>query len=271
MKPEHHGGSPPTRATASLTIGWGLVSIPVSMYAGTEGAKSPVARHEYTKDGHPVGRQPYDKVTDEPVAAADIVKKAEASDGTLVELTDDELAALTSGPRGTADIEAFVPLSALADGTYAIEGYNQLRPAKLKTGTRRLENAAASKAFALLLAAMAANDVGALVKVTLRGPARYAAILPDGRLVLLGWSRQVRPALPLPDIELSEAESQMGRQLVAAVGISTPVLEDRAGDELLRYVDEKAGGTAAPPAAVDEPAPVVDLVAALKASLEAAA
>ena len=270
MTDSHHGGSTPTRATASLTLGWGLVSIPVSLYAATEGAKAAVERHEYTADGHPVGRQPYDKVTGEPVTADVVVKMASASTGALVELTDDELATLTAGPRGSADIEAFVPLLALADGTYVVEGYNQVRPARQKAGSRKMENPAAAKAFALLLEAMAANGVAALVKVTLRGPARYAAVLPDGRLALLAWSRQVRPALPLPDVELSEAELQMGRQLVEAVGISTPVLVDEAGEALARYVDDKAAGEAPVPAPAEEPAAVIDLTAALEASLAAA-
>jgi DNA end-binding protein Ku len=266
----HHAGTTPSRATASLTLGWGLVSIPVSLYAVTEGAKAAVERHEYTLDGHPVGRQPYDKETGEPVAADQIVKMATSGTGALVELTDEELAALTAGPRGTADIETFVPLSALADGTYVTEGYNQVRPARTKTGSRRSENPAAAKAFALLLEAMAANRVAALVKVTLRGPARYAAVLPDGRLALLAWARQVRPARALPEAELGEAEVQMGRRLVEAVGISTPVLEDTAGEALARYVDEKAAGSATPPAPAEEAAPVIDLTAALQASLAAA-
>lgn len=270
MTDAHHAGTMPSRATASLTLGWGLVSIPVSLYAATEGAKAAVERHEYTLDGHPVGRQPYDKETGQPVSADQVVKMATSGTGALVELTDDELAALTAGPRGTADIETFVPLSALADGTYVVEGYNQVRPARTKTGTRRSENPAAAKAFALLLEAMAANRVAALIKVTLRGPARYAAVLPDGRLALLAWARQVRPALPLPEAELGEAEVGMGRQLVEAVGISTPVLEDTAGEALARYVDEKAAGSAPPPAPAEEAAPVIDLTAALQASLAAA-
>ena len=268
MTDAHHAGTIPSRATANLTLGWGLVSIPLSLYAATEEVKA--ERHEYTLDGHPVGRQRYDKETGRPVAADQVVKMATSGTGALVELTDDELAALTAGPRGTADIETFVPLSALADGTYVIEGYNQVRPARTKTGSRRSENPAAAKAFALLLEAMAANRVAALIKVTLRGPARYAAVLPDGRLALLAWARQVRPALPLPEVELGEAEVKMGRQLVEAVGVSTPVLEDTAGEALARYVDEKAAGSTPPPAPAEEAAPVVDLTAALQASLAAA-
>lgn len=253
-----------------MTLAWGLVSIPLSVYSGTEGATAAVARHEYTAEGHSVGRQRYDKETGEMVSVDEVVKKAAAGDGTLVELTDDEMAAITAGPRGTAEIETFVPLDSLADGTYVVEGWSQVRPAKLKVGSRKQDNPAAAKAFELLRRTMDAEGVAALVRVAFRDAARYAAVLPDGRLALLAWSRQVRPALPLPDVDVSDAETDMARKLLEAVGVSTPVLEDTAGEELRRYVDEKAAGTVEGPPPTEEIAPVLDLTAALAASLDAA-
>ena len=267
----HHGGLPPTRATASVTLAWGLVNIPLSVFSGTEGATAAVARHEYTADGAPVGRRPCDKETGRALSSDEVVKKAAATDGTLVELTDDEVAAITSGPRGTAEIEAFVPLASLADGTYVVEGWSQARAAKLKTRGRSQDNPAACKAFELLRRTMAAEGVAALVKVAFRSAARYAAVLPDGRLALLAWARQVRPALAFPDVDVSDAELEMARRLLDTVGVSTPVLMDTAGEELQRYVDEKAAGGVEGPPETEEIAPVLDLTAALAASLDAAA
>ncbi len=211
--------------------------------------------------------RPYNKSTGESVEADEIVTKAMASSGELVELTDDEIAAITGDRDGQAPIETFIPLASLLDGTYVVESIQQIRAPKMKVGSRKVENVAGGKALNLLLQAMATEQVAALVKVALRSAARYAAILPDGRLAILAFAEQVRQPLPLPG-EPSEAEVQMALALVRSVGVSKPVLTDTTGAALQAYVDSKATG--AEPVEVVEVAstePVIDLMAALAASL----
>lgn len=258
----------PSRSNRSITLSWGMISIPLSVYSGSEGSAS-VARKMFTEDGHEVGRMDYDKVTGEKVVGA-IVKKAQATSGEFVELTDEEIEAATEGPaKGLAQIEAFIPLSEIGT-TYVIDGVNQIRVSRKAVGKTKVEDPAAAKAFTLLRSAMKAEGVAALVKVAAsRGPVRYAAVTPDGRLLTLLFADQVREDLPLVDAEVSEAEMVMGRQLISAVGISTPVLTDENTARVQAFVDSKATGVVAAPVVAPVATATVDLMAALQASIDA--
>jgi DNA end-binding protein Ku len=268
--PIYAAGPPPSRATASLTLSLGMVMVPVSVYSGIERPANAVPRHRYTADGHEVGQKPYDKVTGDILSPEDIVTKASASSGELVELSDDEIANIAGSRDGQAPIETFVPMERLYDGTYVIEAIHQVRPAKMVVGKKKVDSPAGGKALNLLLGAMDAEGVAGLTRVTLRGQPRYAALLPDGRLAILAFAEQVRAALPLSAVQPSEAELEMARALVRSVGIDVPVLTDTVGAALQEYVDAKATGevTDSAPVEVAE-APVVDLMAALEASLKA--
>ncbi len=271
MTDQHHAADPPSRATGSVIVSFGMVSIPVNIYTGIESGKNPVPRNQFSPAGNPIGMRRYDSVTGEEVDADAIVKKAVASTGERVDLTDDEIAQVTGGKTGTADIETFVPLAALADGTYIVDNVHQMRPAPMKVGSKKLPNPGAEKAFGLLLAVMAEAEVAALFKVAQRGPAQYAALTPDGRMLTLAWSRQVRQPRELTPAELADAELEMGRKLLATVGVATPVLEDHVGAQLQEFVDAKAAGQAPEASTETQPeAAVVDLTAALAQSLAAA-
>src|SRR5215471_9171715 len=117
----------PNRASTSFTLSWGLLNIPVSAFAGTEEVR--VARKEFTTNGDPVGRAVTNKTTGDVIDRADVIKKAEASNGVWVELDDAEIAAATM-ERGSAVIESFV----LAKNTpqYLTEGLYQVRAKRVK-------------------------------------------------------------------------------------------------------------------------------------------
>lgn len=259
----------PNRSTGSFTLGWGLVSIPVSLYSGTE--EVGVKRNRYTAVGNPVGMKNYDKVTGEDVEFADIVMRFDVGDGRTVALSDDEIEAIVQPIAGLAEVEAFYPLAHLVAGTYVPETLYQVRPAKVKGSKGSVPNPGAEKAFALLLTAMAAEGVFALVNVTLRGKPKYAALLPDGRFLILKFDGEVREPAPIAAVALSDAEISMGRQLISALKEDTPkVLEDDASAKIVAYALAKAEGTAEAPVVVEAQAPVGDLMAALQASLAAA-
>lgn len=268
--PVYAAGPAPSRSTASLTLSLGMVMIPVSVYSGIERPANAVPRHKYTAEGDEVGMRPYNKRTLESVEADQIVTKATASDGTLVELTDDEIVSIAGVRDGQASIEVFIPLESLYDGTYIVEAFHQVRPAKSRVGTKKIENAPGGKAYNLLLGAMAQEKVAGLVHVALRGQPRYAAILPDGRLAILAFAEQVRASLPLPSQQPSAREMEMALALVRSVGTERPVLGDVIGTALQEFVDVKAAAdgevsTDEKPAPVE--APMDDLMAAMARSL----
>lgn len=251
----------PSRATTSVTLSWGLVTIPLSVYTGVEETR--VKRSEFFQ-GDPnvqVGRTAIRKDTNEVVSNDDVVRMAQADSGAWVALTDDEIAACTS-PRGLAEIVSFVRASKFT--TYLVQDVKQVRP-KTEKGK---SNPAADKAFSLLLSAMKARKVLALVQVALRGPARYALLDHEGNLYLVATADQVRGARPLPVVAHSEQEQAMADALIDAVGIDAPVLMDTTAPVVQAFVNDKAVGVSAPvPAPVASPN--VDIMAQLLASIDA--
>jgi DNA end-binding protein Ku len=253
----------PNRATTSFTLSWGLVSIPVSAYTGTEQTR--VTRKEFTeihKHLVEVGRASIRKDNGEVIDNAAVGRYALADSGEWVILTDEEIAECTS-PKGVAEIVSFVPVKDV--GNYLAENQSQVRPRMDKGKV----NPGADRAFALLMAGMKASKVVALIKVAMRGPARYGLLAHDGTFTLIYTADAIRQARPVTaDYKFSKDELGMASALIEAVGIDTPTVTDDTAPEVQEYVNSKATGkkfTKAEPAI-----PTVDLAAALSASIDAA-
>lgn len=252
----------PQRASNSFTLAFGVLNIPLGVYTGTEETR--VSRSEFL-DGDaaiPVGRSPIRKDTGEVIPSDRVVRMAEASNGAWVTLTDDEIADCTC-PKGVGDIVTFIPVKDV--GNYAAQDVAQVRPKAVKGKADK----AGEKAFALLLAVLRKKKVVALVRVALRGPARYALLAHDGSFTYVRTADQVREARPLNDeFKFSPQELALAEALLDAVGIDTPVLTDDTAPAVRAFVDSKAKGVAAPA----KPAvPVItDIMADLEASIAAA-
>ena len=254
--------NPPSRAHTSITLAWGLVSIPLSVYTGTEGTR--VERKEFLNGNAniPIGRSPIRKDNGDVVSNADVTRMAQASSGAWVVLTDEEIAQCTS-PKGLAEIQAFVPLKDI--DSYLTEGLVQVRPKR----TKNKPDPAAERAFGLLLTAMAKRKVAALVKVAMRGPARFALLMPNGDLRLVLTADAVRQRLALPEYKPSQAETDLALKLIDAVGVDTPVITDDTAPVVQAFVNDKAKGVTPPPPPAT-PAIPADIMAALNASIDAA-
>jgi DNA end-binding protein Ku len=267
---DHALGNTPSRSTGSVILSCGLLQVALETYAGSDDGVR-VSRKKMTRDGHEVGMRAYDKITGQNLSDDDIILMAPSSIGQLVELTDEEQAAATTvGVDNTSELISFIPEDALGR-TYLIQGVNQVRPMRLLMGKKKVDNPATIKAFALLRTVMAERKVAALFQYKTRGPVRYGAVTADGRLLTPGYAEELRPGLPLPDVELSGTERAMGEMLLDAIGIDLPVLTDTASADIQRYVDAKAEGQPLPtvaevPSAVPEAA---DLLAVLQASIDA--
>jgi non-homologous end joining protein Ku len=261
----HTGLAPePQRATSTITLSVGVLAIPLSVYSGVESTR--VARKEFleTPTGDvEVGRSPIRKDTGDVIDASDIVRKAQASSGAWVALTDDEIADCTS-PKGLAEVEAFVPAKTAMD-TYLADGLLQVRPKREKSKP----NPAIEKAFGVLLAGMKARKVYALVKVAMRGPARYALLTWEGDFVLVHPADAVRERRPNVAVAFSKAETDMVVALIDAIGVDTPTITDTTAPAVQAYVEAKAKGIPAP-AKPETPAIPVDIMATLSASIDAA-
>ena len=140
---------------------------------------------------------------------------------------------------------------------------------------------AAAKPYKLLVDAMTELGKVAIGRVVIRAKERLVAIRPvDGMLCVetMRYADEIvdQASLGMPDeeIELSDREIAMARQLVETLSADFDATKyrDEYREQLLALIDQKAAGeviTAAAP--VDAPAPVIDLMAALEASLQRAA
>jgi len=224
----------PNRTSTSFTLSWGMVSIPCSVYVGIE--PTGLARKEFVKDtDHPVGRVQIDKTDGTVIDRADVIKKAEATNGAWVELDDDEIAAVTT-ERRLASVVGFVPVKNLPE--YETEGLLQVRPKRVKGKV----DPGGNKALSLLYAALAAEKCAALIHLALRGPARYALLDASGDLRWVVTADAIRQPVELPDASVSDAELDLARKLIKAEGKSVPVLVDDTAATIQAYVDSKAAG-----------------------------
>jgi len=294
----------PNRATTNLTLSAGLLSIPLQVFAGVE-KDTGVKRSEYDADGNKVGRVSIATVQDIgdqhiatfletqrvkaiKEAAPDFdsvrfytsqdVKSCVDVDGALVELTDAEVQTCNpyAGQDKTAEVLCFQPHSVLASGSYLPVGVNQVRPAKKKNGRVSSPDAAAERAFALLLKAMRKKSVFALLRIISGNQPTYGALLPTGRLYNLAFDEQVREDLPMGKPDLDPTQVSVAESLVENMIEDKPrVLENEMYPKVMEYLEAKAKEgkvvkIAAVPAAAASTGSVNDLMATLAASVEAA-
>ena len=247
-------------------ISFGLVSIPVKLYSATE-ERDIAFRQVHRADG---GRIRYQRVCTscgEEVQYADIAKGYEMSDGSIVVLTDEDFDAVPITSNRMIDVVQFVPLESL-DPIYFSKSY-YLEPEK-----------AGVKPYVLLARALEESGKVAVVKVALRQREALAAVrVRDGVFVLetMLWPDEIRePAFGFleDDVEVRQQELAMAGTLIESLSgeFAPEEHHDRYREALEEVIEAKVAGQelVAPPARPDEGGAVVDLMAALRASVDAA-
>lgn len=145
----------------------------------------------------------------------------------------------------------------------------QVRPA---AGANKKPSPAFQKAYMLLMGAMERRGVFALVSYCLRGKPRVAALTSDGFLRQLAYDDEVRESLPMPTVDLSDAELAMAEKLVKSMSVKkAPAVVDEGSERVRVYAETKAATGAAPEVASKAGLDAgEDLMKALEASLAAA-
>lgn len=247
-------------------ITFGLISIPVRLYSAVQ-EKSLKFHLMHSDDG---GRIKYERVCSKcgtKVSWDDLVKGYEYSKDHYVTFTEDELEGLDVDSIRAIDVVAFVPLTDI-DPIYFNKTYYVAPEA---TGL---------KAYKLLADALDAEGQVGVAKVALRDKEHLATVrLKDGVFVLetMHWPDEIRaPEFEELDkkIKIQDSEVKMARMLIQQ--LSAEFKPEEFADEyrvkLEELVQAKVDGqevtVAAEPA--EEPTKVVDLMEALKASVEEA-
>jgi DNA end-binding protein Ku len=251
------------RSIASLSLSFGLVSIPVKVYSATESAAG-VSFNLLHSCGSRVKQQYLCIKEGVPVERADMVKGYEFEKDRYVMFTPAELKALEEAPRSTIDIVSFIPTAAV-DPIYYDKAY-YLAPDKR-----------GAKPYGLLMAAMRESGRCALARWAWKGKQYVVQVRPgeDGLILQqLLYAAEVRSMKEL-DIEradIQKPELQLALQLIDQISADTydpTQFEDEEKNRILQAIDAKIEGKEVVVQEGQEPTggQVIDLVEALRASL----
>jgi DNA end-binding protein Ku len=252
------------RSIASLTLSFGLVSIPVKLYSATETA-SAVKFNLLAKDGSRLKQQYVSEKDQTVVPRSEMVKGYEFEKDRFVLFSADELKALEEASSPTIEIMAFIPEKSV-DPLYYDKAY-LLAPDKR-----------GGKPYALLAEAMRKSGRCALAKWAWKSKQYVVQIRPveDG-LVLqqLLYADEVRSLkdLNIEPVTVSAGELQLALQLIDQISQESydpTQYVDEERKRILAAIDEKIAGKEVVASAHDEApstAQVIDLMEALRASL----
>jgi DNA end-binding protein Ku len=247
-------------------ISFGMVAIPVRMYVATEAHSTVSFRQLCPHCQQPIKQQRHCPVDDHVVAYSDVIKGYEVSKDKYVVMDDSDLDQLPLKTTRTIDIVEFVDRSEVPMGLYLKSAY-YLEPEEVGV-----------KPFFLLKRALEETNKVAVAKVALRDREHLALIQSEGKGILcntLNWPDEIRSSeelnLPEESVRISDREVQMATSLIE--NLSDEFKPERYTDEykaaFQQLLERKLEGQplAAPPPAATPP--VMDLMAALKASVEA--
>jgi DNA end-binding protein Ku len=190
-------------------ISFGLVMIPVKLYAATE-QRDVTFRQVHRVDGGRIKFRRICTVDGEEVPFADVAKGYELPDGEIVVITDDDLAELPLPTAHSIEVVSFTPADQLDPMLYARTYYTEPEPAGLR-------------AYALLRDALERSGKIAIARVALRQRETLAALRSrDGLLVLstLLWPDEVRtPDFDFldQDVEVRSQELKMASSLISSM------------------------------------------------------
>src|SRR4030081_152311 len=252
------------RSIASLTVSFGLVSIPVKLYSTNEGSRT-VSFNLLHKGCGSRLKQQYICIKEEvPVAREDMVKGYEFAKDQYVMFTPEELKAMEEAGTHMAEITEFVPIEAI-DPVYFDKAY-YLAPDK-----------GGAKPFALLASALRESKRCALGRWAARGKQYIVMIRPveDGlvmqQLLYAGEVRSIKE-IEIPKTEVKEAELKLAQQLIeqqASDKFDPAAYTDDVRARIETAVQKKEEGPEITMAqGPQEGAQVIDLMEALRASLE---
>jgi DNA end-binding protein Ku len=253
------------RAIWKGALAFGMVSIPVRLYSATEDRD--VSFHQvHDEDAGRVRYQRMCTVCDQEVAYADLAKGFELPSGETVILTEEDFANLPLPTTKVVELVAFVPA-------------DQVDPLALARGYYLEPDPAGRKPYELLRAALERTSRVGLAKIAVRSKESLAVLRPRGDVLALQtmvWPDEVRKAqfdVLDREVAVSNAELKMADTLIEAMSSDfTPeAYQDGYREALLSVIEAKTAGKefVAPPTSA-QPAPAVDLITALQASVEAA-
>lgn len=246
-------------------MSFGLVNVPVKLFSATS-AQDVRFNQLDSSSGSRIKLKRVSALTGEVVPNEQIVRGYEVAPDQYVVVTNEELSSLDPKARRTIEVEDFVPLE-------------QIDPVFFDSAYHLVPSAEGAKAYSLLVEAMTKANKVAIGSLVMRTKQHAVALRPkDGALMLeiLYYADEVVNPVDLPewdhDQELKQRELEMAVQLIEALTVEFDPerYKDEYREKVLALIQAKSEGREFVSAGETETeAEVVDLVAALEASIKA--
>jgi DNA end-binding protein Ku len=248
-------------------VSFGMVSIPIRLYNATESTAKVSFRQLCPDHKSPITYKRWCSEGDHEVEYGEILKGYEVGKDRYVIIDDKDLDNLPLATAHSIDIEEFVPLDDVEPGLYFKNAYF-LEPEEL-----------GKKPYQLLRKALEATGRMAIAKIALRDREHLAALHPNGHGILmntLNWPDEIRSTEGLKglegDVKINPKELEMAKALIESLAdtFDPSRYKDEYKEAVLKVVQAKIDGEVIEAPSAPQTAKVMDLMEALRASVEAA-
>ena len=257
------------RAMWKGAIQFGLVTIPVKLYLATESKYGVSFNMLHEKDLSRIQMKVFCPVDEKVISRSDTVKGYEYAPDQYVVITDEDLEKVPLKTVRSIEIEQFTKPDQDDGNVRFVKQAYYIEPDKI-----------GRKAFYLLKQVLEDEELTAICKVVIKDREALAALDPFGKTLLLTtlhWPDEIRATadldLPEEDFDFKPAELTMARQLVSAMtGPFEPEnYKDEYREALMQIIEQKVEGKeVVEPEPVEETGKLIDLMAALEASVKSA-
>ena len=249
-------------------ISFGMVSIPIRLYVATERTSTVSFRQLCPEHMSPIKYKRWCAAGDHEVNYGEIVKGYEVGGDSYVVIDEQDLENIPLPTSKTIEIQEFVPEDDINAGLYFDSAYYVEA------------EEAGRKPYALLMSALKETRRTAVAKIAFRDREHLCSLQPNDGLILMNvlhWPDEIRSADDLKkvdgEVKIAERELKMAVSLVESLAedFDPSRYSDGYKEALMSVINAKIEGqeTVAAPE-VDEEPKVMDLMEALKASVEAA-
>ena len=242
-----------------------LVSCPIQLFPAT-GEREKISFHQINKaTGHRIRYRKVDEITGEEVASDQIIKGYEIAKGQYIEITNEELEAITLESTKTIEIDEFVPRNEI-DDLYAIRPYYIAPDGKV-----------GQDAFVVIRNIIEQMKMVAIGRVVLTSREHVIAMEPRGKGImgtLLRYPYEIRDEHEyfdqIPDLKLGKDMMDLAKHIVETKSghFEPEKFEDHYEAALKELIEKKIKGIELEVPEARAPVTVINLLDALRRSIE---
>lgn len=248
-------------------VSFGMVSIPIRLYNATESSAKVSFRQLCPEHHSPITYKRWCAEGDHEVQYSEIQRGYEVGKDRYVIIDDKDLDNLPLPTAHSIDISEFVAVEEIEPGLYFDNAYF-VEPEEL-----------GKKPYQLLKQALQATGKMAIAKIALRDKEHLAALHPNGKGLIMNtlhWPDEIRSAEDLKgldgEVKINPKELEMAKALIESLAdtFDPSRYRDEYREAVMKVVQAKMEGEVIEAPEAPQPAKVMDLMEALRQSVEQA-